>query len=387
MTHYKRFVICFVIFPFIFATGCGRKAAQMEEAFQDSLGGYSGEPAMKKMAPSVSAGDSDNRLSKADEAQQQNVNQQAQNKEDQRMRVYSGFARLVVDSVERQKEDIIKLAEESKGYVEGVYETMVVIRVPAARFDELFARVLSFGDVDFKSVETFDVTDAFFDLSSRLDIAVKARERLYTLLAKTEDVEERLKILREIRRLTEEIEQIKLTLEELDLLVEFSRIEVELIPRLAQQNSTKSIPFPWIAGLSPLNASITRLSGKVSFPLTDAFARFENERYYRAESATGVRLRCGSIANDPAGDAQFWQNALVHHLAGRYQDYERLSLSGGSILAVCFTSKDAEPFRYLVGVAVRKDRLYVIEVFFPSEGVYGDSFESVKTMIEGVILP
>ena len=91
----------------------------------------------------------------------------------------------------------------------------------ASKFDGLFAAVLEFGDVLFKSAETVDVSEAFSDLSSRLDIAEKARERLYILLGKTDDVDERLKILREIRRLTEEIEQIRLTLTGLSKLVAF----------------------------------------------------------------------------------------------------------------------------------------------------------------------
>ena len=57
--------------------------------------------------------------------------------------------------------------------------------------------------------------------------------------------------------------------------------------------------------LSPLNASITRIAGKVSFPLDESFARFDNERYYRAENASGVRFRCGSIDNNPEGSEEF----------------------------------------------------------------------------------
>ena len=41
-----------------------------------------------------------------------------------------------------------------------------------------------------------------------------------------------MKILREIRRLTEEIEQLKSSLDSLDRLIRYSRISVSLVPRI-----------------------------------------------------------------------------------------------------------------------------------------------------------
>ncbi len=146
--------------------------------------------------------------------------------------------------MENRKVEIFSLAEESGGYVESAFSGIIVIRVPVEKFDEMFERVLGLGEVVRKSVETYDVTEYFRDLSVRLEIAEKTRDRLYKLLEKTDDVDERLELLREIRRLTDEIERIKQNLELIKKQISFSRITIELIPRLTGQTEDKnSIPF------------------------------------------------------------------------------------------------------------------------------------------------
>ena len=104
-------------------------------------------------------------------------------------------------------------------------------------------------DVLGKSIETYDVTEFYQDLTSRLRISERTRARLYTLLEKTTDVKERLKILKEIRRLSEEIETIKMTLKTIERLISFSRITIQLEQRLADisYEDKGTIPFSWIA--------------------------------------------------------------------------------------------------------------------------------------------
>ncbi|MFW6181049.1 MAG: DUF4349 domain-containing protein, partial [Spirochaetota bacterium] len=238
-----------------------------------------------------------------------------------RMRVYQGYCRILVGSAEEPREQLFALAGEWGGYVESVAGDTVVIRVPAARFQETFDLVLALGEVLDSSVETFDVTEQFTDLEARLDIARRTRERLYALLERTRDVEERLKILREIRRLTEQIERISRRLEMLEDQVAFSRITVELVPRLgARDELRRQIPFRWIADLDPLYASLPRVKGRVVLEPGPDFAVFDKERSYRAESADGVRVRVGSTENEPRGDGYFWQQALSFHLGPAYRN-------------------------------------------------------------------
>jgi len=287
----------------------------------------------------------------------------------ERKRVFSGFCKLLVDNIEETRTEIADLAEESGGYVEAVAERTVVVRVPADRFDEIFEFILGLGEVSHKSIETYDVTEFFRDQEIRLEIAGKTRERLYALLEKTTDVEERLRILREIKRLTEEIERIERSLELLQRRINLSRITVELTPRLPATGFDRgSIPFYWIASLNPLYPSLRNPKGRIELELSDEFAVFTEETAFRAESAEGTRIRIGSARNHPRGNTEFWGRALAYHLGPYYKTAEELDL--GSFKAVLFTSKDPQPFSYLVAVSAEKDGkilpdLVILEIFFP----------------------
>ncbi len=303
-----------------------------------------------------------------------------------RKRVYSGNARLIVDDVAEAKESITDLASRSGGYIEWVHETSVSIRVPAAEFERIFERILTFGEVDFKSIETFDVTDYYSDIEGRLRIARETRERLYALLEETDDVEERVRVLREIRRLTEEIERLEGTIRTLDSLVSFSRIEVELRPRLPVEEISKDdVPFGWIAALDPLNPSLRTLPRKVSIDAGDELAVFDDADYFRAESATGVRVRLASTENSPRGDSRFWARALAYHLGPFYRSADRtfyeIAEPDEGFEAVRFVSKDRNPFVYLVGVVAREKELYVLEIFSPAQ----NTFEGIRAQLETIV--
>jgi hypothetical protein len=301
----------------------------------------------------------------------------------ERKRIYSGFCRLIVDEVEAAKADLTGFVEQNGGYVESAFENTIVLRVPAPRFRELFEDILDKGELLYKSIETFDVSEYFRDQETRLRIAERARGRLYTLLERTDDVEERLAILREIKRLSEEIEEIRLRLESLDRRISFSRIAVELIPRLpVGEMGKEDIPFPWIASLEPVYGSLPRLRGRVSLPLGEDFAVLEKRRSFRAESSEGTRVRIGSTKNQPRGDEDFWQQALLHHLKAYYKTAE--PLEGGSLRGALFTSKDRNPYAYLVAVRIMGGRLYVMEIFFPDMEARDQHLAGIREAIESL---
>jgi hypothetical protein len=169
--------------------------------------------------------------------------------------------------------------------------------------------------------------------------------------------------------LSEEIERIERSLELLQRRINLSRITVELAPRLPETDSgRRRIPFPWIADLNPLYPSLRNPKGKIELELSEEFAVFTEEAAFRAESAEGTRVRIGGARNHPRGDTEFWRNALAYHLAPFYRSTEELEL--GSFKAVLFTSKDPEPFSYLVAVSAQKEDqilsdLVIVEIFFP----------------------
>ncbi len=299
---------------------------------------------------------------------------------ERRARVYSGWCRLTVDEPEQSKKRLEELAQESGGYVESSTAQAVTLRVPAEHFRQVFAAVLGLGDVVRKSIETYDVTDTLTDQEARLGLAERARERLYLLLERTADVKERLAILREVRRLTEEIEQIRASLQVLKGQIAMSRITAELLPRRPEAElREEGIPFPWIAALNPLYPSLKAGLRRLAPSLSEDFAVFRKEKGFRAESPEGTRVRLGTTPNRPKGDQTFWQKALAFHLGPQFRRAEELE--AGAFRAVLFTSKDSKPYSYLVAVAVRGKRLAVAEAFFPDREAADLRLEAVLTAL------
>lgn len=354
----------------------GKPEGKMSERPTDEV--YAEEMAPEPVAASAaSAGTVPKSASSADAGSQQPAASLPQPGRAERARIYSGWCRLVVDQLEQAKKELEQLAVSRGGYVESVNGVVVSLRVPAARFQEAFAAAQKLGEVTGKAIETYDVTDSLRDQETRLRLAERARERLYQLLEKNTDVQQRLAILREIRRLTEEIEQVRLTLELLKNQIALSRITVQLELRRPEGEARRTgIPFPWIAALQPLYPSLPKSAGKAVPRLSDDFAVFAKEKRYRAESPEGTRVRLGTTANSPRADEEFWQKALLFHLGPRYRRAE--ALEQGDFRGVLFTSKDARPYSYLVAVRVQEELLYVFEAFFPDPEALGRRLAAVQ---------
>ncbi len=379
-------------------------SCSMGEDLMDMVGGeaksssqdkmkYMEEPAAEQSgapAPSAKRGAPAEAEPEADMAKETAASAAETKKEqEERKRIYSGTAKLQVDDVEEAKNSIADIAENAGGYIERSYENYIQVRVPADSFKNIFQAILNTGDVLHSAVEAQDVTEFYQDLQTRLEISRKARERLYILLERTEDVEERVKILREIRRLTEEIERINRTFTMLKEFIAYSRISVELVSRLEQTGlGDHIIPFPWIARLAPLKPAFSEAKGKVSLSLPDSFAVFEKGDYFSAENTRGVRIRVSSGKNNPIGDGPFWQEALAFHLAPYYKNMEKVNIEGSEkdLRGVLLTSKDRKPFFYLVAVRVEEKDLYVAEVFFPDGTTYEADYQSVVKALKDMTL-
>lgn len=303
----------------------------------------------------------------------------------ERLRVYSADLDLSVAGLENARDTVITIAQDSGGYVESSQGNFVVIRVPAASFDRVLAEIEGIGTVRSRSVRTADVTDQFFDLERRLEIAETSRGRLNQLLERTEDADERVAILREIRRLTEEIERLRASFESLAQLIAYSRISIRLTPRIAEVPANRgSIPFPWIANLAPLWQTTSPATKRIPVTIPESFAVFSKDFFVMAEAADGTTIRIGAVANDPVGDDQFWARALEFHLGPFYQNATKIEL--GMFRGVILESKDRDPYHYAVAVAVLGNQVIVAETFYPNATSVENRSEEIANMLKEVEL-
>ena len=230
-----------------------------------------------------------------------------------------------------------------------------------------FARI---GEILDRRVKALDVSEQFTDLGARLAVAKEALARLMELLEKVEDVDERLLILQEIKRLSEQIESTESTLATLKNLVDYYTITIELEPILEASHVTVNrSPFPWVRDLAAHRTTIEEGVDEISMKLPADFVLFEKDDVYRAQAADTTVIRAGVVDNEPRGDNDFWVDAVEHEMIGR-GEVNLSSEDAGKVSYTVYKNEDVQPRYYLVGVYAVGEDLYVVEVFFPNEEAY-----------------
>jgi hypothetical protein len=170
--------------------------------------------------------------------------------------VYTAELTMAVFEVEKVQEGIIAIAHEVGGYLAHRSGHVVVVRVPASKFQLAVDRMEEAGDVLGRDVRAQDVTEQFRDIEIRLRNAEVMRSRLEKLLERANTVEEALRIEQELQRLTETIETLKGKLRLLRDQLAFSTITIRFQPKATEgvTPDTFRLPFEWLdrLGLSNL---------------------------------------------------------------------------------------------------------------------------------------
>jgi hypothetical protein len=301
-----------------------------------------------------------------------------------RMVHYNGFLRLRVTNPTETLQRASEMADAAGGYVETLTATSVTLRVPVARFRALFAELAKIGDVLSRSMTAEDVTDAFVALGLRLETLEASRARLIVLLGKAKKTREKLRLLREIQRLTEEIDQLEMHRTTLASLASLSRLTVEAVPHRVHVGRAADEPiasFRWIHHLSPFSRGVAELGDRLELNVPEGFVALSDIDNWVAESADGAVIWTAEHEMQPPGTTAFWADAVRLRLKRRYGNAEVLTIGEFQVVRVVDTSE--VEYRYLVGVRAVGDGLQVVEVYYPGpeqEERYG---AAVRAVIEG----
>jgi len=298
---------------------------------------------------------------------------------------YNGFASLLATDPEDTVADVVALAEERGGFVERRSLTDVTVRVPVAHFQETFDAILEMGEVLDKSLTAQDVTDAFQSASLRLDTARATRDRLQELLAQAKTEEEKLALLKEIQRLTEEIDLLESRLRTLGGLADFSRLTVRATPRQAYIGNSGHPDisgFSWIRRLSPFRRDVAQSGKPLTLVAPEGLVALDLERHFVAESADGSVVWSGRLRNDPEGDTDYWMAAITGRLEDEFTEVTVSDIGGFAVARMLEPGAD-DPYRYLVAVRADGRWLELVEIYYPAgeqEERYG---EAVAAMLSG----
>ena len=218
--------------------------------------------------------------------------------------------------------NIRKAVKKYGGFIDSVNVRTVVAKVPAVNLHDAFEEVKTAGETVSEYIEAEDVTEDYYDLGGRIKLLEKSRARLTALLKYEQDIEKKLEILKEIKRVDDELERFKTIMLQLENRVKFSEITVDIIP-YNEYEPDRQIPFRWIENLDPYRCTVKEVFRQVEIELPGDFAVLKNKRYFHGETSEGTLIRIGSVRNDPEGDAEFWQNALLHYLERYFSRAEK----------------------------------------------------------------
>lgn len=156
-----------------------------------------------------------------------------------RLIIRNGSIVLVVKDVAARMEEVGAIARNAGGLVQSsssrhqddaLYAT-VVIKVPAESFDDVVARLSDLAvKVDSENTSTQDVTEEYVDLNARVKVLEATEQQLLTFLERTQNVDESLKVYRELTNVRSQIEQIKGRMNYLQKSAAMSTITVQLRP-------------------------------------------------------------------------------------------------------------------------------------------------------------
>nr|MBA2320741.1 DUF4349 domain-containing protein [Deltaproteobacteria bacterium] len=137
--------------------------------------------------------------------------------------------------------------------------------------------------------------------------------RLVVLLARTESEQEKLALLHELQRVTEQLDAFERQRRMLKGLSDFSRISIDVVPREAvggDAGGAVVAGFGWIESLSPFNRGVGGDEKRLALPVPDGMVAIDPKGQFVAESPEGAALWTGRVENDPRADAAFWIAAV-----------------------------------------------------------------------------
>ena len=317
--------------------------------------------------------------------------------ESQRMVIQGARYAIEVENVRLAVQDAEKCVRDLGGFLESSSSSdsfrraHVVLRVPVKSFFKALETIEKMGTVSFRQIQAQDVTMEFQDTALRMETAEKVRSRLYDLLKRTEKVEEQVKILREIERLTAQIDSMKTRLDYLKSRANLSTITIDFTARVRESASRyMPSPFRWIRDLNPAERSILDNYSPVESATPEGFFFHRDKSSDCLYSTPGnkIRIRLGSVENYPFADDVFWAEALALDIGNRHIgiDPVRKVRNQYGLEFHVLASRPADGSVYVIAFAVSGKSIVVAEVIFSDAKDYAANPDTTGIFLQTVRL-
>lgn len=186
-----------------------------------------------------------------------------------RMVIRTGNISVNVENVDKAAADIKQLTESSGGYVENsqienvtvpqiqdanegtvLKETTekyanLTVRVPEAKFDNVFGNIKGMGKLVSENIGGSDITAEYRDTTARVENLKIQEQSLQQLMAKAKNVDEILKIESELNRVRTDIDLYSGNLKRWDDLVQLSTINIYIRELKPEELKSVDVPGMW----------------------------------------------------------------------------------------------------------------------------------------------
>jgi len=168
---------------------------------------------------------------------------------EERKIVKEGYMTLEVGNITETMDEVAEMADELNGYVVSSYKHeyergisgRITIRVPSEKFDEAFERLRQLAKaVPYETTTAKDVTEEYVDLEARLGNLLATEAQYVTLMEEAENVEDMLRVQKELSNVRGQIEQIEGRMQYLEQTSETALIALTL-------EETEGLTEPWSA--------------------------------------------------------------------------------------------------------------------------------------------
>lgn len=294
---------------------------------------------------------------------------------------YEITAQLLVKDRQASSEMITDWAEAQGGYFTIRSLDNLTLRVPDNKLEEL--KVL----LEKESEEILEFSQNAYDLREGILMSQSYLEAREELLARNieyldkSDLEGTLTLELEIRRLMQEIDNLKGLLRKYENDRRFARVDLSISFKNQSLPEGRESRFDWINELDFfyfINSS-TEVSGGIkkgpAIDLPEGFALADNKPWFQALSPEAVRLRLRDVENYPEQTVGFWKKALFSHMEG----LGYIPLDKDTTLSL----DDGEPFQirswgvplgrkdyiYITGIRLNRNKIEILEISGEAEYV------------------
>ncbi|MFP4619269.1 MAG: DUF4349 domain-containing protein [Spirochaetaceae bacterium] len=185
----------------------------------------------------------------------------------ERKLVSTGSMDLVVDNLDKAESELRLSVKEMGGYIASTNRRRdsfsMTVKIPSEKFDGFIEESEELGEVDSKQTNVQDVTDQFYDLEHRISNKEILLERFRSYLDKAEEIEDILRVERELNDTLTELESLEGSFTHLSHRISFSTLHINArLPSYASDHG----PLPSLRdGLTEFGYTVVKVFYSIFF--------------------------------------------------------------------------------------------------------------------------